>query len=85
MAVLATHSASFHQAIDQFHRAVVADTKLLGKRSDGWTSALRKSLYCKQDLVLVGFDSFGAGCFFAEVQKLPDAVTELGELPKAEF
>jgi hypothetical protein len=85
MAVLAAHCASFHEAVDQFDRAVVADTKLLGKRSDGGTSALRQCLHCKQDLVLVRFDSFGSGCFFAEVQKLPDGVTELGELPEAKF
>jgi hypothetical protein len=85
MAVPATHRASFHEAVYQFDSAVVADTKVLRNRSDGGTSTPRQSLQCQQDLMLLRFDPLGSSSLFAEMQKLPDAVTKLRKSPKAKF
>jgi hypothetical protein len=35
--------------------------------------------------MLLGFDTFRAGRFFAKVQELPDTVPKLSKLPKAGF
>jgi hypothetical protein len=85
VAVPATKGAALYQPIYEFDRAVVTKTKLLGKRCDGGTAVLRQSLDCQQNLVLLGLNTLGAGRFFAEVQELPDTVTELGKPPKAKF
>ena len=83
--VLTANGAAFDKAVQESDRAVVAETKLLRKRSNGGTGALRQTLDGQKDLVLLRLNSLGAGRFFAKAQKLPDTVTELGKAPKAEF
>src|SRR5690242_19810219 len=78
------HSAD-HQPIDEFHRAVVPQTQLLRESGDSGTRAAGQAFYGKQKLMLVRFDAFGTGSFFAEMQELPNAAPELGELAKARF
>jgi hypothetical protein len=85
MAVSSTYRAALHQPVYEFNRAVVTKTELLRKRSNGWAGTLRQSFDSQEHLVLLRLDSLGASCFFAEVQKLPDPVTELGKAPKAKF
>lgn len=85
MAVSPTYRAAVHQSVYEFNRAVVTKTELLRKRSNCWTGTFRQSFDRQQHLVLLRLDSLGASCFFAEVQKLPDPVTELGEAPKTKF
>ena len=83
--VLTANGAAFDKAVQESDRAVVAETKLLRKRSNCGTGTRRQTLDGQKDLVLLRLNSLGAGRFFAEAQKLPYPVTELGKAPKAEF
>jgi hypothetical protein len=76
----APHCSMFHQAIHEFHGAVMTKTKSLGKCCDGGTSSLRQTFDRKQKLVLLGLDSTEPGGFFAKVQELTDAVPKFSEL-----
>ncbi len=79
-AVPARKSATFHEPVDEFDCAVMPKTKPGGKRGDRRTHALRQAFYGEQKLVLLWLNTAQASGFFAEVQKLPDAITELGKL-----
>jgi hypothetical protein len=83
VAVLSTYGAEVHQAIDQLNRAVMAKTKQVGERSNRRTRAFRQSFHCEQKLMLLGFNALGAGRFFAEAQKLADAVPKFGKPSKS--
>jgi hypothetical protein len=75
----AFHCPMFHQAIHKLYSAVMAKAKSMGKSRDGRTSTPRQSLDRKQKLMLLRFDALRSGGFFAEVQKLTDAIPEFGE------
>ena len=65
------------QAIDQLHRAVMLQLHSFCERTNRGAHVRRKTLNREQQLVLLGFESGGAGSRFAEVQKTPDLVAEL--------
>jgi hypothetical protein len=70
-----------NEAIDEFHRTVVAQAEPFRKRPDCWTTSLRQSFYGEEDLVLLRFDALRPGSFFAYMQELTYAKAELGKLP----
>jgi hypothetical protein len=72
-----------HETVDQLCRTVMAKAEPLRKRAHGGTSSLGHSFDGEQELVLLRFDAFGPGCFFAHMQELADAVTEFGKLAVA--
>jgi len=68
-----------HQAVRQFHGAVVAHPQSLGQLADGEAVAARKSFDCQERLVLLRREAGALGGLFAEMQKLPQGVAERRE------
>ncbi len=83
--MLAADSTALGQTVHKFPRAVVAQAKPIGESGDSGASPPGEALQREKQLVLLGFDSFGASCQLAGVQELPDAVAKLGKALKAEF
>lgn len=67
------------EPIHQPDGAVVADDHVLGEFPDGRALAGAKRPDGEQDLVLLGFQSFGAGGLLAEVEESANSVAELAE------
>lgn len=65
------------QAIHQFHRAVMADTKALRQIADGDRPVFRKALYRQHGLMLAGLQANTTGCLLAEFEETPQQVAEL--------
>jgi len=74
------HRSMFHEAVDYFNRAVMAQAKPLRNRPDVGTGSRRQSFDGEQHLVLLRFNALGTSGFFAYVKELADAMTELGKL-----
>jgi len=85
VAVTPPYRAAGYQAIHEFHRAVMSQKQLLRESGYSRARAGGQAFDGKQKLMLVRFDALGASGFFAEMQELPNAAPELGELPKARF
>jgi hypothetical protein len=81
--VSALQSALNNETIYKFHRAVMAKAELLGECGNSGTSALGQALDREEKLMLLGFDTLGAGRFLAKVQELPNTVPELSKPTKA--
>jgi len=65
------------QTIDQLDRAVMLDLQPLGQRSNGCSLAAGQAFHRQQRLMLLRFQTCGARCFFAEIEKSPDLVAKL--------
>jgi hypothetical protein len=76
---LPLHQTVCDQAVNQLHRAVVADLQPLRQRADTGLDPLGKAADNKQQLVLLGIDAGGAGGLLAEGEELPDLVPEFGQ------
>jgi len=71
--------AAFCEPVDQTDRAVMPDQKMSCKIAYRGRIVFSERPYGEQHLVLLGFQSFVTGSFFAEVQESPDLITEIGE------
>lgn len=71
----------FHEAVDKFYGAVMAQAESFRKRPDRGTTSPRQPFNGQEYLVLLGFKSLRTSGFFAQVQKLADAIAKLGKLP----
>jgi hypothetical protein len=67
--------------VNQLNRAVMSQAQSLRKSPDCRAASLRKPFNGQEDLVLLWLDSLRPRSFFAQVQKLADAIAEFGELP----
>ena len=85
VAVTPPYGAAGDKAVHEFHGTVMPQKQLLGESGNRGTRAARQTFDGKEKLVLVGFDAFGAGGFFTEMQELPNAAPEFGKLPKTRF
>lgn len=83
--VSALQGALVNEAIYKFHGTMMAKAELPRKCSNSRMIALGQALERQEKLMLLGFDTLGAGGFLAKVQKLPDTVPELSKLAKACF
>jgi hypothetical protein len=66
----------------QLDRAVVAQVQSLRDRPHRGLDPFRKAFENKQELMLLGAQSFGAGRFLTEMQKCSNLVSEFGQRPK---
>ena len=71
--------AVFDHAIHQLHRAVVAQQKLIGQRTDRGGRPLGKPANRQEHMILMGFETRRAGGLVAQIQKPSNLAAELGE------
>jgi hypothetical protein len=68
-----------NQPVGQANRTVVHNLQPLGQFAYGNTVAAGKTLNGQHGLMLLRREAGGLGCVFTEMQKLPQAVTKLGQ------
>ena len=73
------------RSVDQLHSTVVAAPKLVRQGPDCTPHVIRKTSYCKQQLILSWFDTRGSGGLIAEIQVAVDMVSKFGQCPKVRF
>jgi hypothetical protein len=82
ISVPAPHGVPINDTIYKLSRAVMAKAELMGERGHGGTSVPSQALNGQEKLMLLGFNTLGAGGFLAKMHKLRDTVPELSKRTK---
>jgi hypothetical protein len=80
ISVPAPQGTALNEAVDKLHGTVMAKAELARERSNCRADTLGQTFDGQEQLMLLRLDASGPGYLLAGMKKLPDAVTELGEL-----